>query len=235
MPHRAPLISDIKMVTGFILGGRAKGWLAPALLPLCAEQRKALVRHWIVQEETTTRFKDSLLMARPTHAVVLGAGMAGMLASAMLARHFDGVTVLDRDLLPAEPMLRKGVPQARHAHLLWSGGARIMESLLPGITRQLLGAGARRASVHQDVISLSAFGWQHRFPATEFMITCSRALLDHAIRAKVLGHPKITLLEGTEPVDLSGDLTRVTGVLARGTTSGAVTATDADLVVDATA
>ncbi len=173
-------------------------------------------------------------MARPTHAVVLGAGMAGMLASAMLARHFDAVTVLDRDLLPAEPMLRKGVPQARHAHLLWSGGARIMESLLPGITRQLLGAGARRASVHQDVISLSAFGWQHRFPATEFMITCSRALLDHAIRAKVLGHPKITLLEGTEPVDLSGDLTRVTGVLARGTTSGAVTAIEADLVVDAT-
>src|SRR5215472_97211 len=111
------------------------------------------------------RFKDSRLMARPTHAVVLGAGMAGMLASSTLARHFDAVTVIDRDVFPAEPALRKGIPQAKHAHLLWSGGARIMESLLPGITGQLLSAGARRATVHQDVVSLSAFGWQHRFQA----------------------------------------------------------------------
>lgn len=171
---------------------------------------------------------------RPTHAVVLGAGMAGMLASSMLARHFDAVTILDRDLLPAEPALRKGIPQAKHAHLLWSGGARIMESLLPGITGQLLNAGARRAVVHRDVISLSAFGWQHRFAAPEFMITCSRALLDYAIRAKVLSHQKITVLQGTEPVGLRGDMTRVTGILARDTSTGAVTALDADLVADAT-
>ncbi|WP_046773573.1 NAD(P)-binding protein, partial [Streptomyces scabiei] len=53
-------------------------------------------------------------------AVVVGAGLAGLLAAAALRDHAD-VTVIERDVLPEEPGPRRGVPQARHAHLLWSG------------------------------------------------------------------------------------------------------------------
>ena len=173
-------------------------------------------------------------MVRPTHAAVLGAGMAGMLASATLARHFDAVTVVDRDPLPPEPAPRKGLPQARHAHLLWSGGARVMESLLPGLLGRLLNAGARRAGVETDIVSLSSFGWQYRFPSAEFMITCSRELLDYAVRSAVIDRGNVAVLERTEPVDLCGDVTRVTGLTIRDANSGAVTALEADLVVDAT-
>ncbi|MGO4427713.1 NAD(P)-binding protein, partial [Streptomyces sp. MCAF7] len=77
-------------------------------------------------------------MAEHTKAVVLGAGMAGMLSATALARHVDTVTVLDRDRLAGNSELRKGVPQARHTHVLWSGGARVIESLLPGTTGRLL-------------------------------------------------------------------------------------------------
>jgi 2-polyprenyl-6-methoxyphenol hydroxylase-like FAD-dependent oxidoreductase len=49
------------------------------------------------------------------HAVVLGASLAGMLSATLLARHFEQVTIIERDKLPDGPEWRRGVPQARHA------------------------------------------------------------------------------------------------------------------------
>ncbi|MFE9424111.1 FAD-dependent oxidoreductase [Kitasatospora sp. NPDC006697] len=167
-------------------------------------------------------------MSGTTRAVVLGGGLAGLLAATVLARHVDQVTVVDRDSLPAGPEPRKGVPQGRHAHLLWSGGARAIEALLPGTTERWLAAGARQVSVHQDMLSLTAYGWQHRFPGTQFMIACSRPLLDQAVREAVLAEPRITLRERTGAQGLLGDPERVTGVLVQGEEVAA------DLVVDAT-
>ncbi len=57
------------------------------------------------------------------HAVVLGAGMAGLLAARVLADAYRRVTVIDRDRLTGlEP--RRGVPQGRHAHILVPAGRR---------------------------------------------------------------------------------------------------------------
>jgi 2-polyprenyl-6-methoxyphenol hydroxylase-like FAD-dependent oxidoreductase len=173
-------------------------------------------------------------MSTTTRALVLGGGLAGMLAAVALARHVDEVTVLDRDTFPAGPEPRKGTPQGHHAHLLWSGGARAIEELLPGATERLLAAGARRISVHQDMVSLTAHGWQHRFPGTQFMIACSRPLLDAVVRDAALASPRITLRAGTEAVDLLGDASRVTGVSAHATGAGAPERLEADIVVDTT-
>lgn len=177
-------------------------------------------------------------MSSPTRALVLGGGLAGMLAAAALARHVDEVTVLDRDTFPAEfrpdAAPRKGTPQGHHAHLLWSGGARAIEALLPGATERWLAAGARRISVHQDMVSLTAHGWQHRFPGTQFMIACSRALLDAVVRELALASPRISLRPGTAAVALLGDAARVTGVTAQALGADRPERLDADLVVDAT-
>ncbi len=81
--------------------------------------------------------------AAPRRAVVVGGGMAGMLAAAALSSYAD-VTVVERDVLPEGPEPRRGLPQARHVHVIWSGGARAMEDLLPGVTDAWLAAGARR-------------------------------------------------------------------------------------------
>nr|MDT0663502.1 FAD-dependent oxidoreductase [Micromonospora sp. DSM 115978] len=168
------------------------------------------------------------------HAVVLGGGLAGMLAAHVLSRHVPTVTVVERDRLPDMPQHRRGVPQGRHAHLLWSGGARIIESLLPGTTERLLAVGARRIGFQEDLVTLTALGWQHRFPATQFAILCSRPLLDWTVRNQILPNPRIALLQRTEAVELVGDDARVTGVLLRDTDGGAVQSLEADLVVDAT-
>lgn len=45
------------------------------------------------------------------HAVVLGAGLAGLLTARVLAERFARVTVLDRDELPEDgPRFRPGAP-----------------------------------------------------------------------------------------------------------------------------
>ena len=74
-------------------------------------------------------------------AVVLGASMGGLLAARVLAEFFDSVAVVERDDLPDHPVVRRGVPQGRHAHALLSGGARILDELFPGILDELVAAG----------------------------------------------------------------------------------------------
>ncbi|MFF3246582.1 FAD-dependent monooxygenase [Streptomyces sp. NPDC002870] len=165
-------------------------------------------------------------------AVVIGGGLAGMLAAAVLTEYADEVTVVDRDTLPSGPEARKSLPQAHHAHLLWSGGARAMEALLPGVTDRWLAAGARRIPLPTGLVSMSAQGWFRRWPEMQFLIACSRDLLDWVVREEVVGHLGVTVLQGTELLGLEGHAGRVTGVRVR-SEDGSELVLAADLVVDA--
>ncbi|MFK4148241.1 NAD(P)/FAD-dependent oxidoreductase [Streptomyces sp. NPDC004065] len=181
-------------------------------------------------------------------AVVLGGSHAGMLAAGALAGLADRVVVVDRDVLPAGPEPRRGLPQARHAHMLWSGGVRAMEELLPGLTDALLAAGARRLPVTTGIVALSARGWFRRWPESHHVILAGRDLLDATVRARVLADDRIELLDDTEALGLVGGPGAVTGVRVRtgGRARGAADAADpagpadgervlpAGLVVDAT-
>ncbi|MEC4018622.1 pyridine nucleotide-disulfide oxidoreductase, partial [Streptomyces sp. H27-D2] len=174
-------------------------------------------------------------LARPRKALVLGAGLAGMLATAALFGHFDEITVVDRDRLPESARPRKGLPQARHAHLLWSGGARAVEALLPGTMDRWLAAGARRIPLPTGLVSMSPQGWIRRGPEVQFLIACSRDLLDWVVRTQVLERPGITLLHGVETIGLLGDARRVAGARVRAAAGGgSVSDLTADLVIDAT-
>ncbi|HZG07172.1 MAG TPA: enterotoxin [Streptomyces sp.] len=176
-------------------------------------------------------------MSGPVRAVVLGGSVAGLLAAAALAPHVDSVTVVERDRMPVDgPGARTGVPQADHAHVLWSGGARAVERLLPGTTERLLAAGGRRVGVQQDMLLMSAAGWCERFPETQFMLTCSRPLLEWVLRGGVLALPNVSLLDGAVAAGLSGSAEAVDGVLVRerGAEDGGERLLAATVVVDAT-
>jgi 2-polyprenyl-6-methoxyphenol hydroxylase-like FAD-dependent oxidoreductase len=77
-----------------------------------------------------------------THAVVLGAGMAGLLTARVLSEFYEHVTVVERDRLPDSPIQRKGIPQGRHLHSFLSRGCHLIEELFPGIRDELVDAGA---------------------------------------------------------------------------------------------
>lgn len=157
-----------------------------------------------------------------------------MLTAHVLSRHLESVTVVERDVLPDGPEHRRGQPQARHVHVLWSSGAGIVERLLPGTADRLLAAGARRIGFQRDLVTLTAWGWQYRFPAAAYAMMCTRPLLDWVVRDAILSGGRIQLEQGTEVVDLAGDSARVTGVRVRDAAGGAPRLLEADLVVDAT-
>ncbi|MFE9498412.1 FAD-dependent oxidoreductase [Streptomyces collinus] len=147
-------------------------------------------------------------------AVVIGGSTAGMLAASVLASRFHEVTVVEADRLPQGPEPRKGLPQARHAHLLWSGGVAALEELLPGVTGELVGRGAGLIDVMTDLVSKAPSGqWFRRFTGSRHhMIVCSRDLLDAVIRTDVLARRRVTLRDGTRVAGLTAHQGRVTGV-----------------------
>ncbi len=80
------------------------------------------------------------------HALVIGGSIAGLFAARVLADYFDIVTIVDRDIFPAAPDHRKGVPQSYHAHGLLGTAFPILEQLFPGILDDLVVAGATTAT-----------------------------------------------------------------------------------------
>ncbi|WP_277752174.1 FAD-dependent monooxygenase [Streptomyces sp. C] len=185
-------------------------------------------------EPTTTGVRaDAPVPTVRRRAVVIGGGLAGMLAASALRGAVDDVLVVENDRLPTRPLPRRGLPQARHAHMLWSGGARAAEALLPGITDRWLAAGANRIPVPTGMVALSGQGWFRRWDReTHFVIGCSRDLLDSVVRDLVLTGGGVAVLQDTRVEGLSGSASRVTGVRVRGA-DGRHRTLDADFVVDA--
>ncbi|MEU3603386.1 FAD-dependent oxidoreductase [Streptomyces sp. NPDC006798] len=174
-------------------------------------------------------------MNRRPRVLVLGGGAAGMLAAASAAALGEvEITVLERDELPAGPGPRPGVPQARHAHIVWSAGVRVMAELVTGLEHDLFAAGAHRMELMRDLVSMSPPGpWFARHhPSRHYILACSRDLLDAELRRRVLARPGVRLSRGTA-LGLTGDAGRVTGVRVR-TGAAEEETIAADLVVDAT-
>src|SRR5437763_1307238 len=107
------------------------------------------------------------------HAVVIGGSMAGLLAARVLADHFDQVTVLERDAYPADPGPRKGVPQARHLHVLLMRGQVALEDFFPGLRQELIAHGASLIDAARDLNWLTPAGWGPRFESGLTYIACS--------------------------------------------------------------
>jgi 2-polyprenyl-6-methoxyphenol hydroxylase-like FAD-dependent oxidoreductase len=141
-----------------------------------------------------------------------------MLAARVLADHFDAVTLLERDHFPEAPAARKGLPQGRHAHALLEGGRGAMERLLPGLTGELVRAGAVPLDFTRDVAWLSPGGWYVRFPGDLRLLASSRDLLDWVVRGRVTALPNVQVRQRADVAGLMrgpGDGARVAGVRLR--------------------
>src|SRR5688572_20679216 len=81
-------------------------------------------------------------MTMSAPVVVVGASMAGLLAARAMADHAERVVVLERDALTDGTTARRGVPQGRHAHAILAAGLQRVEAWFPGLSRELVAAGA---------------------------------------------------------------------------------------------
>ena len=170
-------------------------------------------------------------------AVVLGGSIAGLLAARVLAETHHEVVIVDRDHLGPEAGLRRGTPQARHLHGLLARGQETLEDLLPGLTDELVAAGAPVGDMLGNT-RLCFGGHRFRQGVSGLTAVCvSRPTLEAVIRRRVLALPAVHVLGGRDVVGLtsSRDGCLVTGARVIGRADGsAEEQLEGDLVVDAT-
>lgn len=182
--------------------------------------------------------KPGAMPTSDSRAVVLGAGMSGLLSARVLSDFYASVTVLERDQLPDQPRHRKGVPQGRHLHQFLTRGTQVLGELFPGILDELVDAGAvisdpSRAYARVGRYELCSTGTLAD-PEALLYYQASRPFMEFHVRRRVAELDNVTILDGHDVVDLITTADAVTGVRATNRGTGAATILDADLVVDAT-
>src|SRR5436305_14125436 len=136
------------------------------------------------------------------HAVVVGGSLAGLLAARVLSDHFERVTVLERDRYPAELGPRKGVPQARHLHVLLARGQIVLERLFPGMRDNLIGGGATLIDATRDLAWLTPAGWGPRFESGLNYVACSRDQIDGSVLRRMRAVPNVVFRGGVDATGL---------------------------------
>jgi 2-polyprenyl-6-methoxyphenol hydroxylase-like FAD-dependent oxidoreductase len=154
---------------------------------------------------------------RESHAIIIGGSLAGLLASRVLAKHFDRVSIVEQDFLPEKPAPRPGIPQSRHLHLFLNRGKIILEEFFPGLEKELVAAGAPSLDP-RSIGWFSPAGWASQFtPDLNDFIMFSRDLLDWQIRRRLAENTNVHFLEGGTVMGLLTNASRaeVTGVSVR--------------------
>jgi 2-polyprenyl-6-methoxyphenol hydroxylase-like FAD-dependent oxidoreductase len=160
----------------------------------------------------------------------VGASIAGLLATRVLADHFDHVTLIDRDTKPSTPAPRKGIPQGNHVHNLLLRGMRILEAFFPGFIEEATAAGAPMVDVGREFLWYQHFGWKLHVPGHYDCLFMSRPLLEAILDRRVQALPNVVLRDRTA--------VRTFRLGSNGVVSGVSlddgTELEADLLVDAT-
>ncbi|WP_438483759.1 NAD(P)/FAD-dependent oxidoreductase [Streptomyces sp. S186] len=166
------------------------------------------------------------------HAVVIGAGLAGLAAARVLADSFEAVTVIERDTLPSASGPRAGVPQGHHVHGLLALGAKVFEGYFPGLRAELEQAGAPVWDWGEGLCAVLPNGIPQPTPMGMPIQTFSRPLLEHVLRRRVTALESVTLRDGLAVTGLrTAGPGKVTGVRVKdGDGEDEIVA---DLVVDA--
>jgi 2-polyprenyl-6-methoxyphenol hydroxylase-like FAD-dependent oxidoreductase len=168
-------------------------------------------------------------------AVVIGAGVGGLVAARALANHFKQVVVLERDILPRDAKSRPGAAQGRHTHVLLGGGLRALCKLFPEFDQDLAEAGAVRLSAGLDLL-VETPGYDP-FPQRDFDLvtySASRPLIELTIRKRLEHDRNILVLEGCRvgSIVMTPDGARIAAVTYE-TKDGKGETLAADLVIDA--
>lgn len=146
------------------------------------------------------------------HAIVIGAGIAGLLAVRVLSDHFDRVTLLEADDISKGHTTRKGVPQQHHIHTLLAKGREILENLYPGLDAELANRDVPLLTWGKDTRVLTTGGYVQSRDTGIQGRAHSRNTLETVLRERTLALENVTLVSETRVVDLLHESDRIVGV-----------------------
>ncbi len=146
-------------------------------------------------------------------AIVVGAGLAGLVTARVLSERFERVAVLERDPPDAASGVRRGIPQGRQSHVMLTAvGRHLLESWFPGLTDALTTRGAVPVDA-RDVVWHQNGSYRVRSALGLLALSMTGQLLERTVRESLLAQcPNVSLEEGTAvdaPLLADG---RVTGV-----------------------
>jgi 2-polyprenyl-6-methoxyphenol hydroxylase-like FAD-dependent oxidoreductase len=175
------------------------------------------------------------------HAVVLGAGIAGLLAARVLSEFYNTVTIVERDELPQLPLQRKGIPQGLHVHAFMSRGSHVLGRLFPGLLDELVDAGANvwnDGDLSRICFRFGGYAFKNSGsfanPSASTTYLASRPFLETHVRRRVRAINNVLILDGHDAVAPVADTPdRVTGIRVVNRATGDATMLNAQLVVDA--
>jgi flavin-dependent dehydrogenase len=170
--------------------------------------------------------RRSMITSGRHDVVIIGASLAGLFAAAAAAAAGARTMIIERDVLPDEPLPRKGVPQSRQPHVLLHRGLLAAEELVPGIRDDLVNHGAVPFDVG-TMAWLGEYGWSPTWIPAYETVSATRPLLEHLVRERVRALDGVTVHEGVRVTDLHRDARRWRVLCEDATT------VEADLVIDA--
>lgn len=118
-------------------------------------------------------------------ALVIGAGIGGLIAASILARHFREVIVIDRDTNIGEDQPRTGAAQGKHLHVLLARGQEILFQRFPEIEQALLTRNCPRIDWARDTVWTSRSGRFPNYLSGVSTISMSRPLLESLLYKEV--------------------------------------------------
>jgi 2-polyprenyl-6-methoxyphenol hydroxylase-like FAD-dependent oxidoreductase len=167
------------------------------------------------------------------HAIVIGGGLAGLLAVRVLSGHFKRVTLIERDQVAAGPEPRKGVPQGQHVHGLLLRGQQILSELFPDLVPALTAGGAVSLDLGRDLRWHHHGVWKTRFDSGIEGLIFTRPYLEWHIAERVRALPNVRIVNAAvERLTTDPDRTRIAGVELRSRAPGDASIA-AGLVIDA--
>ncbi|MFG1821055.1 FAD-dependent oxidoreductase [Microbispora bryophytorum] len=149
-------------------------------------------------------------------AIVIGAGMAGLMTARVLSDHVEQVRILERDRLPEDAIPRSGVPQGRHAHVLLAAGQWVLDGWFPGLADELRAEGAVPLDAGGLVWRQGGASWTAS-DLGSCALSMSRPLLETTVRRRLLRQrPNVVITDETAVDSLVLENGRVAGVQVDG-------------------
>lgn len=117
--------------------------------------------------------------------IVIGGGFSGLCAAKMLANYFDQVIVLDKDNLTSPEVVRRGIPQIHHLHVMLERGQKILEQYFPNFFKEADADGCEKIDWALDTCWESDLGKYPKYKSGIYTYSFSRQYLDMYLRKEV--------------------------------------------------